>query len=1137
MASRSLGTLTLDLIARIGGFQQGMDQAARSAQRSMSQVERQAQQTSHSVMSAFKGIAGAAAAYLSAQQVVEYSQTWIGVQNRIKQVSETYDQFAKQSQAVFQIAQNSQSGLDATAELYQRIAASSGQLGATQEKVAQVTQNISKAMSASGVSAEAAQGALVQLGQAFASGVLRGQELNSVLEQAPGLAQAIADGLGVSRESLRSLGEQGKLTSKEVFQAILSQTQAIDDAFARSQTTLSAGWTVIQNSATKIVGSLDEAYGITKSAAQAMLDLSSAADSTSIKELVNVLETGLYVALGRVVGGIASYILASRAKRAADAEQAFASSVAAAGELRRAEAAQAAAASDLAAARSAVSAAAAKVSADRQVIAVEVSRLQTVQSAIAAEKVLETQRLQAQITDAGRQQSVARMAELRLTEVAITKQLTAAEAQLSAVTVAGSAEMSAALAQRTAATEVLATANGHLTSTQLAANAATTSAMATFLPATTALGAAIASLRTAGSALLRMAAGWPGLIITMGALAYSFIDFGDKAEEGAGKAANAFEDASTRIRQASRSMLPENLSTQSYDQLQERLKGLQAELKETEQLQERFQKGVDDKSDVPFESSLDASKEKADALKLAIQSVQKELNSARLASDKEGNTYLKNLEKQAVVAGKLTEVEKLRAQIAAGAVKFSPDDEKKALAAAEAIDKANKALKESKAGDKDSKALSRRFEEMEEGYQRQIELINTSTDKRKNATEVEKLAFEVSTGKLEGVNAQQRKRLEGLAAELDALKKLKQAEEDAKKLASFRSSVNEDYQTAKSGFDQELAGAGRGEKYKERLKERLAIEEDFNRQQRELVLQRNSGDISQGLYDQETQVLSDALSERLELQNDYYSQLDEAQSNWMDGVTSAWENFADAANDYSAMAADATTSTLGSARSELSSFMSDVATGSADAGDALMDMITGFAKSMVGALADMASQWLIYQGVQLLVGKSTQSVAAMGMVANAQATAFQAQLAAYASTAAIPVVGPALAPGAAVAAAMATAPMVAGVASTSLMGMAHGGYENIPREGTWLLDGGERVLAPNQNRDLTQYLRNANDAGAGGGSGGGITIHAPVTVQAQPGMSDDAARRQGEMMAKGLEEQMEQVIYRATQQGGILWRR
>ncbi|MCH7420019.1 tape measure protein [Pseudomonas mosselii] len=262
MASRSLGTLTLDLIARIGGFQQGMDQAARSTQRSMAQVERHADRASAAVMSSFKSIAGAAAAYLGAQQIIQYSQAWVGVQNRIKQVSDTFEDFSKQSQAVFSIAQNSQSSLDATAELYQRIAASSGQLGASQEKIAQVTQNISKAMSASGISAEAAQGALVQLGQAFASGVLRGEELNSVLEQAPGLAQAIADGLGVARESLRSMGEAGKLTSKEVFAAILNQTRAIDDSFARSQTTISGAFQVMENSAMKVIGTLDESLGV-----------------------------------------------------------------------------------------------------------------------------------------------------------------------------------------------------------------------------------------------------------------------------------------------------------------------------------------------------------------------------------------------------------------------------------------------------------------------------------------------------------------------------------------------------------------------------------------------------------------------------------------------------------------------------------------------------------------------------------------------------------------------------------------------------------------------------------------------------------------------------------------------------------
>ncbi|MDO2285883.1 tape measure protein, partial [Escherichia coli] len=91
--------------------------------------------------------------------------------------------------------------------------------------------------------------------------MLRGQELNSVLEQAPGLAQAVANGLGVAVGDLRKLGEQGKLTSKQVFEAILSQTRAIDDQFARAQTTIAGAFQVLENSATRAIGSLDSTLG------------------------------------------------------------------------------------------------------------------------------------------------------------------------------------------------------------------------------------------------------------------------------------------------------------------------------------------------------------------------------------------------------------------------------------------------------------------------------------------------------------------------------------------------------------------------------------------------------------------------------------------------------------------------------------------------------------------------------------------------------------------------------------------------------------------------------------------------------------------------------------------------------------
>ncbi|MFF6518448.1 phage tail tape measure protein [Pseudomonas aeruginosa] len=448
--------------------------------------------------------------------------------------------------------------------------------------------------------------------------------------------------------------------------------------------------------------------------------------------------------------------------------------------------------------------------------------------------------------------------------------------------------------------------------------------------------------------------------------------------------------------------------------------------------------------------------------------------------------------------------------------------------------------KEQKEAGKEAEAAAKKlqsaYETVEQSYRRQIALINTEVDKRKDATEVAKLQFEIESGKLAGINAEQQKRLNGLAEELDRLQKLKKAKEDDAKAAAFGAALDQESSTAAAGFDIELAGAGAGDKYRARLQGLLDIRQRFNEKLSDLTSQLNSGDIGQSLYDQETEMLRQALAERLEIQHEYYAAQDEAQSNWLDGVTSAWENFADAAANYSAMAADTTSSILGGARSELGNFMSDVATGASDAGDALMDMVTGFAKSTVQALADMAAQWLVYQAVQLIVGKTAQSTAAIGLVANAQATAFQAQLAAFASTAAIPVVGPGLAPGAAAAAAAATAPMVAGVSSAAFAGIAHGGIDNIPKESTWLLDAGERVLSPSQNRDLTDFLSRAGGA-SGGGSSPSININTNVTVQAQPGASDEDARRVGDMVGASLDDRIVEVLRRETQQGGVLWRR
>ena len=375
-----------------------------------------------------------------------------------------------------------------------------------------------------------------------------------------------------------------------------------------------------------------------------------------------------------------------------------------------------------------------------------------------------------------------------------------------------------------------------------------------------------------------------------------------------------------------------------------------------------------------------------------------------------------------------------------------------------------------KAAEAAAKKLNQSFETAEENLKRQIALINTSTDARKNATEVAKLQFEIESGKLVGINAKQQERLNGLAVELDRLQQLKKANEDAAKAKAFADTLSQSNRNVREGFDLELAGAGAGDKLKERLKADLAIQQDYQNQLADLQKQYNGGDISEELYKQETELLREALEERMQIQQDYYTQQDDAQSNWLDGVSTAWQNYRDTAVDYQQQAADFTASTLDTLTSSVGDGIASMILESESLGDAFVNVASTMAKSIINALAQMAAQWLVYQAVQLVAGKTTQASAATTLIANAQATSFQAQLAAFASTAAIPIVGPFLAPAAAATAAGITAPMVAGVAASALAGMAHDGIDSIPEDGTWFLQKGERVTTAETSAKLDSTL-------------------------------------------------------------------
>jgi lambda family phage tail tape measure protein len=308
----------------------------------------------------------------------------------------------------------------------------------------------------------------------------------------------------------------------------------------------------------------------------------------------------------------------------------------------------------------------------------------------------------------------------------------------------------------------------------------------------------------------------------------------------------------------------------------------------------------------------------------------------------------------------------------------------------------------------------------------------------------------------------------------------KQSYEEAQKLQAFQENQASKLTGAQEGLDAQLAGLGAGEKLRERLKEDLAIRKEYQSEVDKLNKQLNTGAISEDLYAKETATLEENLASRIVMQQDYYNQVDEASGNFFLGASEAWENWAAEAEDYSAQASEFVTGTLDTLTDGLAESFMSILDGTKSVGEAFADLGKQMVTAIVGALVRMAAQWVVYQAVQLLTGKAAQASAATTLIANAQATAFQASLAAFASTAAIPIVGPILAPAAAAAAAGFTAPLVAGVASAALAGMAHDGIDSVPQTGTWLLQKGERVTTAQTSAKLDKTLNDMKTPSGGG---------------------------------------------------------
>lgn len=356
-------------------------------------------------------------------------------------------------------------------------------------------------------------------------------------------------------------------------------------------------------------------------------------------------------------------------------------------------------------------------------------------------------------------------------------------------------------------------------------------------------------------------------------------------------------------------------------------------------------------------------------------------------------------------------------------------------------------------------------------YLRQIEMFDSSADKSAKATELQQLNFDLARGSLKGLNAADQERLRTLAKTLDGLAALKTSNEQAAKSAEFARNAQAALSNARASLAVDLVGAGDGEQARSRARALLQIEADYQKQRAALFEQYQAGDLTEAIYKAETDVLQSALDERLRMQQDHYRKLDELRGDWQVGMADAWADYATKAVDANQHAYDAVTGFLDTTTGDVAESIADLVKGNESLTDSVKNLVVSMGETVIDTLSRMAAQWLVYQATQKLVGEATSQSSTAALTGNAVAMSAQAAIAAYASTAAIPITGPIAAPAAAAAALAATAPYVAAVAASSgLSGMAHDGIDAVPETGTWLLQKGERVTTAATSAKLDATL-------------------------------------------------------------------
>ncbi len=314
-----------DLEFKLGADVTGVKKGLKDTSRSFNKVSRQLNQNertwqSWSIRSVAATVALGMAISAVARKTVEYADAFQSITNKLKIATDGTEELTQATERMFAMANENRSSIETTVDLYTKLERSTRELGFSSEKLADITDIIGKAFVVGGATSKEMDGAIRQLGQSLSLGALRGEEFNSVAEQAPVIMEAMKAATGKNAGELRKLAATGAITSKILIGSLDAYSDKIRGDFAKTQATYGGKMEIARNKAIEFVGANEQIKSIVSDAGDAIVYLSENLETLIDvgKSAVAVYGATLVNAMGKAVWAKSAAVIAANTLSAAE---------------------------------------------------------------------------------------------------------------------------------------------------------------------------------------------------------------------------------------------------------------------------------------------------------------------------------------------------------------------------------------------------------------------------------------------------------------------------------------------------------------------------------------------------------------------------------------------------------------------------------------------------------------------------------------------------------------------------------------------------------------------------------------------------------------------------------------------------